>query len=204
MTADVSPMTMSTLAFEPPIPRLFGAPLVEPNALRTNQIGVVGMPSDWTHSSRIGTRFGPRALRQATTVWMKSLSVLIGEPLVDAATGLCWRVRRDRWLGDCGDAHISPASVGRTTPIARDARDPGRAVPLALGGDHCNSYPACLDTGALPTSTTEAVLVHPDRRPSRFLDGSVFWSTIIRRTFDASRSCPTSPGQHGRSASPGG
>ncbi len=147
MTADLSPMNISTLAFEPPIPRLFGAPLVEPNALRTNQIGVVGMPSDWTHSSRIGTRFGPRALRQATTVWMKGLSALIGEPLVDAATGLCWRVRRDRWLGDCGDAHISPASVGRTTAaiarMTRAIRAQG-AVPLALGGDHYNSYPACL------------------------------------------------------------
>ena len=51
---------------------LFGAPLGSPEQVKPGVLGVVGMPSDWTHSSRIGTRFGPDALRVATTEISKS------------------------------------------------------------------------------------------------------------------------------------
>ena len=53
---------------------LFSAPLGSPEEIQSGTLGVVGMPSDWTHSSRVGTRFGPDALRAATTEISKLMS----------------------------------------------------------------------------------------------------------------------------------
>ena len=65
-------MTATITTFHPPLSqpgfRLFDGPLCEVADVSADQIGVVGMPSDWTHSSRLGTRFGPEALRKATTI----------------------------------------------------------------------------------------------------------------------------------------
>ena len=65
-------MTATITTFHPPLSqpgfRLFDGPLCDVADVSAGQIGVVGMPSDWTHSSRLGTRFGPEALRKATTL----------------------------------------------------------------------------------------------------------------------------------------
>ena len=65
-------MTAVISTFHPPLVqpgyRLFDGPLRDVAEVSADQIGVVGMPSDWTHSSRLGTRFGPDALRKATSV----------------------------------------------------------------------------------------------------------------------------------------
>jgi agmatinase len=56
-------MTATITTFHPPLSqpgfRLFDGPLCDVADVSAGQIGVVGMPSDWTHSSRLGTRFGP-------------------------------------------------------------------------------------------------------------------------------------------------
>ena len=56
---------------------LFSAPLGSPEEVQPGVLGVVGMPSDWTHSSRVGTRFGPEALRVATTEILKSIKKIL-------------------------------------------------------------------------------------------------------------------------------
>ncbi len=123
--------------------RLFDAPAVHPSEVADGQVAVVGMPSDFTHSSRIGTRFGPEALRRASTQlaarWFK-------EEIVDPDTGVR-SVERADWIVDCGDAAIDTRSVARTTEAiaaATEAVVRAGGVPLALGGDHYNSFPACL------------------------------------------------------------
>ena len=58
------------------------------------------MPSDWTHSSRLGTRFGPEALRKATTL-MQSMRPQDGS--FDPDTQYRTLPAVD-WLVDCGDA----------------------------------------------------------------------------------------------------
>ena len=126
---------------------LFGCKTGLPNSLRNRDIGVWGAPSDWTHSSRIGARFGPRALREETSRLMASMR---GEPTggwIDAGTHQVWEVLPAARIVDCGDASIDPTDVTRST---RSIADGTRAitlaggVPLVLAGDHYNSYPACL------------------------------------------------------------
>ena len=123
--------------------RLFDAPPAEPRQVRKGQVGVVGIPSDFTHSSRIGTRFGPQALRESTTaLWTRWND---GET-VCPETGER-SVRRADWIVDCGDAVIETSSVERTTEAIAQATEAvvrAGGVALALGGDHYNSYPACL------------------------------------------------------------
>ena len=76
-------MTAAITTFHPPLAqpgyRLFDGPLRDVADVSADQIGVVGMPSDWTHSSRLGTRFGPEALRRATTLLQRSEERRVGK-----------------------------------------------------------------------------------------------------------------------------
>ncbi len=126
---------------------LFDGPAGDLETIAADTLGVVGMPSDWTQSSRIGTRMGPRALRRATSEWIRSLRAQGGDAWIDPRTESAWQLRMDDWLLDCGDAYIDPTSVERTTEsiaLMTEAVRLHDAIPLALGGDHYNSYPACL------------------------------------------------------------
>jgi len=136
-------MSLKSVETTQPGHRLFDAPIVAPDEVRPGQIATVGMPSDFTHSSRIGTRFGPDALREATSaLWGR----WCGMEVVDPDTGQR-SISRDNWIVDCGDAPIDTTSVERTTEAIAamtQATAMQGGVPLALGGDHYNSYPACL------------------------------------------------------------
>ncbi len=122
---------------------LFDAARGPVDTVANGQIAVVGMPSDFTHSSRIGTRFGPDALRKATAeLWQRWA---VGE-VVDPDTGTRSRAR-EGWIVDFGDAEIDTTSVEQTTAAIAGmtegiVRQGG--IPLAVGGDHYNSFPACL------------------------------------------------------------
>ena len=72
-------------AFRSPLRSFFGARRGTAADLRPGDLGFVGMPSDATHSSRVGTRFGPRALRAETSLLMAALGVAIGVGCVMAA-----------------------------------------------------------------------------------------------------------------------
>ena len=136
-----------TIQMKSIVPTLFNSPTGGPESISAGTTGVVGIPSDWTHTSRIGTRFGPRALRQSTTELLQFLLNDSNSEFVDPNNNDILQYRFDEWLVDCGDAVISPASVEKTTEsiasMTYAIRSRG-AFPLALGGDHYNSYPACL------------------------------------------------------------
>ncbi len=137
--------------------RLFDAPMVLPSQVGQGQIAAIGMPSDFTHSSRIGTRFGPEALRRASTaLWSRWQ----GCETVCPETGTR-SIRRTDWIVDCGDAAIDTRSVERTTEAiaaATEAVVRAGGIPLALGGDHYNSYPACLGVSRALAD------IYPDKR----------------------------------------
>ncbi|MCP3882717.1 MAG: hypothetical protein GY701_30635, partial [Sulfitobacter sp.] len=135
------------IAFETPFSTLFDAPVAVADQDMVGCIGVVGMPSDWTHSSRIGARHGPEALRRATTRIVREYLPVSEETFFDALHGGVWRRNEEWWIADLGDATIDPASVENTTAAIAEMTEHVRSaggVPLALGGDHYNSYPACL------------------------------------------------------------
>ena len=140
-------MTAAITTFQPPLAqpgyRLFDGPFRDVTEVSADQIGVVGMPSDWTHSSRLGTRFGPEALRRATTLLQ---SIRPQGASFDPDTSHR-TVSATDWLIDCGDAEITAQDVDATTEAIAamtEALTVAGAIPLALGGDHYNSFPACL------------------------------------------------------------
>jgi arginase family enzyme len=153
--------TMTEIVLENPSNTLFDAPLAVEDQDLEGCIGVVGMPTDWTHSSRIGARLGPEALRRATTRIMKEYVPATGDAFHDALHGGSWRRNPDQWIVDLGDAKIDPGSVEKTTAAIAEMTEHVRhqgGVPLALGGDHYNSYPACLGYSRALTK------IDPDRR----------------------------------------
>ena len=140
MTAALTPLNAPLIQ---PGYRLFDGPLHDVSDVTLGQIGVVGMPSDWTHSSRLGTRFGPAALRKATTIMQ---SIRPKDASFDPDTGLC-SLPVANWLVDCGDAEVTAQDVNATTEAIAamtEVLTVAGAIPLALGGDHYNSFPACL------------------------------------------------------------
>ncbi len=99
---------------------------------REVEIGLLGVPFDSATTNRPGTRHGPRALRDASTMIR----------LMNQATGTApFHLAR---CADLGDVGVNPLSIDDT--IARIAehyravRDAG-IVPLTAGGDHLVSWP---------------------------------------------------------------
>jgi agmatinase len=111
-------------------------------AERRPDVAIVGAPFDDAVSHRPGTRFGPRAIRQASyhSGAINSLQLDI-EPY--------------EWLDvvDAGDAPITPMDIERGHwVIERKVLEVARsgAIPIILGGDHSITYPAA-------TAVAEAV-----------------------------------------------
>ena len=96
------------IAFESPFSTLFDAPVAVSDQDMVDCIGVVGMPTDWTHSSRIGARHGPEALRRATTRIVREYLPASEETFFDALHGGVWRRNEEAWIADLGDASIDP------------------------------------------------------------------------------------------------
>ncbi len=128
-------------------PTLFCSPVCAAEKVEKNTIGVVGMPTDWTHSSRIGSRFGPLGLRRATSDLMETTIKKLDNKVIDTITNSCHRKKDVPLMFDCGNSKISPESPAETTESIAKMTETIRkrgAIPLALGGDHYNSFPACL------------------------------------------------------------
>jgi agmatinase len=133
--------------FRAPTSTFFGATRADVDQVREGTLAFVGMPSDATHSSRVGTRFGPRALRQESTRLVETLRAAGTEGLYDTRSGRRLRLREAASHVDLGDARIDPLDVGATTRAITDLTgaiaDRG-GLPVAIGGDHYNGYPAAL------------------------------------------------------------
>jgi agmatinase len=110
-------------------------PLVlDPEGLEGVDVAVLGAPFDDGTSHRPGTRYGPRAIREAADGgrWGRPHMTLGVDPLEELT------------VVDYGDAAASPGDLGRSH-AALAARlgeilDAG-AMPLVLGGDHSLSLP---------------------------------------------------------------
>ncbi len=100
--------------------------------LRAPDVAIVGIPFDDRVSYRPGARFGPRAIRQATSTRGEHSLALDVEPF------------RVLDVVDAGDADIIPAWPERGHAMAYrrilDVMSSG-AVPIVLGGDHSITWP---------------------------------------------------------------
>lgn len=111
-------------------------PLVlDATELRGTDVAIVGAPTDDMVSHRPGTRFGPRAIRDASegggepSAWHMDLGV---DPFQELK------------VVDHGDATVVPADaeashLGIQAAVARIMA--AGAVPVVLGGDHSIAYP---------------------------------------------------------------
>jgi agmatinase len=96
-------------------------------------VAVTGIPLDTATTNRPGARFGPRAIRQASTImaWTRPYGMAF-DPFDELAVVD---------YGDCFFDHGRPESVpGRIEAHAAEILDRGAAL-LSLGGDHFVSYP---------------------------------------------------------------
>jgi agmatinase len=122
------------------------APLADYADVGTGAVAILGAPHDTTCSSRQGTRFGPRGIRQASQHLGELFARGDGE-LVDLATGLVFHRPGSGMLLDLGDLNMHPNDVERTTDAIRggvaEAASRG-AFTVTLGGDHYISYPSFL------------------------------------------------------------
>jgi agmatinase len=103
-------------------------------------LAVVGICLDTGTSNRSGTRFGPRAIREASLIYTMGYSQQAGFHDVEQRKHLLSGVR----IVDCGDIPTIPTLVMETldliTQSVKDIRSSG-AVPVVLGGDHSISFP---------------------------------------------------------------
>ena len=122
------------------IATFFKAPYVPAPTRDEADVAVLGVPWDLGTTSRSGTRMGPRALREASTMWAfrDGLAPLYdGEARVMLMGGVRW--------ADAGDVTLGPmwtrdryheAVAGRVLPLLEAG-----VFPVTLGGDHSITYP---------------------------------------------------------------
>ena len=111
-------------------------PLVlEPDGLAGADVAIIGAPFDDGVSYRSGTRFGPRAIRQAEDVGSPS-----NRPHMELGVDPFEELR----VVDYGDIDTVPADLPGTQARLRTAIGQvlaAGAVPVVLGGDHSLSFP---------------------------------------------------------------
>lgn len=97
-------------------------------------VAVLGIPFDEGTMNRPGTRFGPRALREQSSLYEQYLP---GEGYYDVE--LRETILRGVEIVDCGDVPIQPLSLpanhDRMTRSVRTVLERG-ALPVLVGGDH--------------------------------------------------------------------
>jgi len=119
------------------IPTFLKLPQVERDQLEEEDvdIGIVGAPLDTATTIRPGTRYGPRAVRAASTVPSPPYEHFNIETGVDPFDSFK--------VADTGDAAVSPGDTRGSQLNIEDAvyEISEQATPIVIGGDHSISYP---------------------------------------------------------------
>lgn len=102
-------------------------------------VAVLGVPNDMGTQWRSGTRFGPRAIREASTLFSFGHG-----GAYDHEDDITYLTKEQVRIVDIGDADIVHTDMNRshakTEMAVRKILQMG-AMPLVLGGDHSISYP---------------------------------------------------------------
>jgi len=119
------------------IPSFLKLPMVDRGSLAAEgvDIGILGAPLDTATTIRPGTRYGPRAVRAASTVPSPPYQHFNIETGVDPFDTYS--------VADTGDATISPGDTRESQENIEDAvyEISEQATPIVIGGDHSISYP---------------------------------------------------------------
>src|SRR5262245_5457149 len=146
-------------------------------------VAVLGIPFDGGVSYRPGARFGPRAVREQSSLIRPWNPVLKVHPF------------QRLQMADCGDIDVVPTSIERTFERIQEAIDSVSAAgaqPLSVGGDHSITLPILR---ALARRHGRLGLVHFDAHPdtwdeyfgSKFFHGAPFRRAIEEGLIDPRR-----------------
>jgi agmatinase len=115
------------------------APYVEELAELEADVAFLGIPFDEATGNRSGTRFGPRALREASSLYAQ---YHMGEGFFDIELKN-W-VLNGVMMADVGDVPIQPLALEsnhhRMSDKVKGILDRG-ALPVSVGGDHSITFP---------------------------------------------------------------
>lgn len=138
-------------------------------------VALLGIPYDGGTSYRPGARFGPRAVREQSSLIRPWNPVLKVHPFE--------RLR----VADCGDVDVAPISIERTfeavTRRVGEVLEAG-ARPLVVGGDHSVSLPVLRAVGRRHGPVG---LVHFDAHPDtwdEYFGSKFFHGTPFRRAVE--------------------
>jgi agmatinase len=138
-------------------------------------VALLGIPYDGGTSYRPGARFGPRAVREQSSLIRSWHPVLKVHPFE--------RLR----VGDCGDVDVIPISIEETyAAVSRriDEVNAAGAVPLCVGGDHSVTLPILR---SLARRHGPVGVVHFDAHPDtwdEYFGHKFFHGTPFRRAVE--------------------
>jgi len=119
------------------VPTFLKLPAVDRDRLAAEDVdvGILGAPLDTATTIRPGTRYGPRAVRAASTVPSPPYEHFNIETGVDPFDTYS--------VADTGDAAVSPGDTRGSQETIEDAvaEISEQATPIVIGGDHSISYP---------------------------------------------------------------
>jgi agmatinase len=138
-------------------------------------VALLGVPYDGGTSYRSGARFGPRAIREQSSLIRPWNPVLKVHPFE--------RLR----VADCGDVDVVPISIERTHEAITASIDQviaAGAMPLVAGGDHSITLPVLR---AVARRHGSVGVVHFDAHPDtwdEYFGSKLFHGTPFRRAIE--------------------
>ena len=128
------------------IPSFYKAPVVDVDAVEEGIAVAAGVPMD--HGvvlTRTGTRYGPRAIREASLFYRAVQEAGSERTSVNVNTKVAQRLKERPNLVDVGDFTVYPQDIEQTSESISDGVNTvvrRGALPVLLGGDHYLTYPA--------------------------------------------------------------
>lgn len=163
------------------IPTFFRAPYTED--LSDTDIGIIGLPFDGGVTNRSGTRHGPRAVRDQSSLLRRYSSATGARPFE-------WARVRD--LGDCWieQPYELTGALEEITAFYRKVLAAG-VVPLSVGGDHAVTFPILRAVGEHRPVGMVHIDAHcdtgDDYMGSRFHHGAPFRRAVEEGVLDPQR-----------------
>jgi agmatinase len=117
----------------------YGAPIVEDMAAWRSDVGYVGVPFDAATNDRPGARFGPGAVRDASSRYQQAAE---WSGWIDAESGA--RILKGVSMMDVGDVDVRTVDLLENFSIITEAARLVRGrcrVPVFIGGDHAITFP---------------------------------------------------------------
>lgn len=124
----------------------FRSPGIEFDQIKEGMAVIAGVPIDnGIPTGRVGARFGPRAIREASLGGPGQFEVAPERTRIHVDTGEGLRLKDDPLIADVGDFNIYPTDLMKTTESVKQGMAEivkRGAFPVVLGGDHYVTYPS--------------------------------------------------------------